>query len=250
MQTNTLSSETVEHVTRNEFHAGLLARKLPVVIKDGLADWKAVQTWSPDYLASVLGDRPVRVAVAAGHKYDYNATNSSFDQLTQFRKDTMPFSAFAAKVQKPGPAGEHYYLMQRPIRDDFPELLPDIRIPAWIEGRKMEINLWMGSQGNVTQMHYDRSENFLAEVHGRKHVRLFDPGQTELLYPYPRDSVMYYLSYVDCDNPDFERYPEFRKARPLEFVLEPGELLYLPAGWWHQVRSLDVAISVNFWWTD
>ena len=59
---------------------------------------------------------------------------------------------------------------------------------------------------------------------------------------------MNYLSYVDCDNPDYERFPKFRQAVALEGILEPGEMLFLPAGWWHQVRSMDLAISVNFWW--
>jgi len=60
--------------------------------------------------------------------------------------------------------------------------------------------------------------------------------------------VMYYLSYVDCDNPDYEKFPKFREARAWEGMLNPGEILYLPARWWHQVRSLQDAISVNFWW--
>ena len=72
--------------------------------------------------------------------------------------------------------------------------------------------------------------------------------QTELLYPYPLESSASHVSYIDLEQPDFARYPRFREACALAGVIEPGELLYLPAYWWHHVRSLQVSISVNFWW--
>jgi len=248
MLTRLWQSQTIQRIDARAFDAARMQERTPAIIVGGMDGWKAFGTWSPDYLASVLTDREVRVAVSKSHKYDYTAATTAFENLTQFQKVAMAFSQFTTKLQNARAAGEHYYLMQRPIQDDFPELLPDIRRPRWIDDRKVVTNLWVGSAGNVTQMHYDRDDNFLAEVYGSKHIRLFDPDQSDLLYPYPRESVMYYLSYVDCDHPDFEKYPKFREARPWECVLEPSEILYLPARWWHQVRSLDDAISVNFWW--
>jgi Cupin-like domain len=241
-------SQPIERIEARSFDAARLNTKTPAIIVGAMDEWKAVGAWSPAYLASLFQDRQVRVAVSNSHKYDYSTANTAFEDLTRFRREAMTFAEFVGKLQNAKETGEHYYLMQRPIQDDFPELLPDIKTPRWIEGRKAAVNLWVGSAHNVTQMHYDRDENFLAEVYGRKHLRLFDPGQSDFLYPYPTDSVMYYLSFVDCDNPDFDRYPEFRKARPWEGVLGPSEILYLPARWWHQVRSLEHAISVNFWW--
>ncbi|CAK0893360.1 unnamed protein product [Prorocentrum cordatum] len=48
-----------------------------------------------------------------------------------------------------------------------------------------------------------------------------------------------------------ERFPLLREALPdrLEAELQPGELLFLPAGWFHQVHSFGEHMSVNFWWT-
>jgi len=248
MLTTVWDSQAVERIDAKAFSLERLQQQTPAVIVGAMTDWRAVGAWSPEYLASVLRDREVTIAVSKNHKYDYNAAKTAFEPLTQFRREAMAFSEFIAKLLNSKATGEHYYLMQRPIVEDFPELVADIRRPSWIEGRKVDVNLWVGSADNVTQLHFDRDENFLAEVYGSKHIRLFDPGQSGFLYPYPKDSVMYYLSFVDCDNPDFDTYPELRKARPWECVLEPGEILYLPARWWHQVRSLEHAISVNFWW--
>jgi len=31
-------------------------------------------------------------------------------------------------------------------------------------------------------------------------------------------------------------------------VLKAGEFLFIPAFWWHEIESIDVAVSVNAWW--
>ncbi|MGH9759929.1 MAG: cupin-like domain-containing protein, partial [Blastocatellia bacterium] len=90
--------------------------------------------------------------------------------------------------------------------------------------------------------------NCFAQVYGRKSFTLFDPMQTEFLYPFPADTSLGHLSSVDIEMPDFTKHAKFRRARPMQCVIGPGELLYLPSYWWHQVRSLEVAISVSFWW--
>jgi ribosomal protein L16 Arg81 hydroxylase len=94
----------------------------------------------------------------------------------------------------------------------------------------------------------------LAQVVGRKRITLIPSFESHLVY----NHIGVY-SQVDCENPDLSRYPLFAKASKFETVLEPGEVLFIPVGWWHQVRSLDVSISVsctnfvapnNYRWTD
>jgi lysine-specific demethylase 8 len=43
-------------------------------------------------------------------------------------------------------------------------------------------------------------------------------------------------------------FPLFGEAEYVDCVLGPGECLYVPVGWWHYVRSLEVSWSVSFWW--
>ena len=61
------------------------------------------------------------------------------------------------------------------------------------------------------------------------------------------------ISIVDVDEPDLKTFPRFtealKEARQVE--LTPGDALYLPAMWWHDVRSLeDFGALINFWWRD
>lgn len=38
------------------------------------------------------------------------------------------------------------------------------------------------------------------------------------------------------------------EAHPINITVRAGEMLYLPAGWWHYVRQSDLSIAVNYWY--
>ena len=46
--------------------------------------------------------------------------------------------------------------------------------------------------------------------------------------------------------PDLNRHPKFRNATVTDVVVQPGETLFVPVGWWHYVRALDVSMTVSF----
>ena len=70
------------------------------------------------------------------------------------------------------------------------------------------------------------------------------------MYPGPGGTLLYlrrnYYSAVDPEHVDLARYPAFAGATVLDIEVEPGDLLFLPVGWWHWVRALDVSISATF----
>ena len=74
------------------------------------------------------------------------------------------------------------------------------------------------------------------------------PREGRRVYEHPFRSKLPRVSAVDPDAPDYDRFPRFRSAEKSVFDLAPGELLYLPGGWWHHVRSLEESFSINWWW--
>ena len=237
-------SLTVERISAASFGQKQLDRHRPVIITDALSDWKALGVWSPEYLASALKMRRVQVAISSGDRFNYRPQRGA--AVEEFQLETMDFPSAVARMSRPG--HEHLYVMQRSIPEQFPELLSDIKTPPWIRNQQTKINLWFGGANNVTPLHHDQPNNFYAQLYGRKRFTIFDPMETDFLYPYPVETEVGHISYVDVEQPDLIKYPNFRRARSYEFTIEMGELLYLPAFWWHQVRSLETAISVNFWW--
>ena len=111
-------------------------------------------------------------------------------------------------------------------------------------------NVWVSHRGVFTQSHFDELENFNIALAGRKRFVLSPPGFWEY---YPRSLVRGLgdkSRAVDFDDVSRERFPRLvaKLAQRRELILEPGQLLYLPLGWWHQVESLDeLNINLNFW---
>ena len=241
-------AQLIDRVSSETFAGEYLDQNRAAIITDALSDWDAIGKWSPDYFSSALTTKRVTVAVSSEAQFNYDPNKGIDEESARYRYAQMDFGTAVSAICQDRPGHEHYYLMQRSIPDEFPELLQDIRTPAWLDYQQPAVNLWFGSAQNVTPLHYDHTNNFFAQVYGRKRLTLFDPMQTDLLYPYPLEASASHISFIDPEQPDFENYPKFRQACALTGVIEPGELLYLPAYWWHHVRSLQISISVNFWW--
>jgi hypothetical protein len=112
--------------------------------------------------------------------------------------------------------------------------------------------IWLGN-ALTTPTHLDEWFNIGCVVLGRRRFTLFPPEQIANLYVGPLDYAPTGapMSLVQLHAADFERFPQFRaalaQARAAE--LGPGDALFIPPLWWHNVESLDpLNVLVNFWW--
>ena len=48
---------------------------------------------------------------------------------------------------------------------------------------------------------------------------------------------------IDPEDPDLMKHPNYRHVIERRVTLHPGDAIFLPVGWWHHVRSLDISIS-------
>lgn len=115
------------------------------------------------------------------------------------------------------------------------------------------VNLWASKQACTSSLHYDPHNNMLCCVEGQKQIRIVPPSFAPEIKAQKafHDSANHagadlwdILSWTSKGQKvvDLGEYPQ-------EFILNPGDALFIPAGWWHQVKSKQGTLAVNFWWT-
>ena len=140
---------------------------------------------------------------------------------------------------------QELYLASAEFLDRLPSLRDDFSFPDYTWwGRASNTLMFVGGAGARTPLHFDFSHTLLAQIVGRKRFRLFSPDQTSSLDPLPRELFQTFSRL------DLAQSEGAGDGARFDFVLEPGEMLFLPHGWWHAVDSLEPTISVTrSWWT-
>jgi hypothetical protein len=231
--------ERRSRLSRQEFFENYYSQNRPVIFTDMMGDWSAMSQWSPEYLRTKYGN--VQVEIQANRN-----TDPEFELNKNRLKTIVKLSEYVDMVVRGGETN-NYYLTANNGALDRPELkslLDDIQMfPEFLDGSDThnKVFFWFGPAGTITPLHHDANHLMMAQVSGRKRWKIISPNQTPLLYNY-----VGVFSKVDCESPDCDRYPLFSNARIIETVMEPGEVIYLPVGWWHQVKSLDISFSVSF----
>lgn len=225
----------------SEFDHQFVSGGQPAVIRGGVCASSKCGEWNWEHLRQRVGEHRVRLVSSATGVFNPNVgvdvseetLNEALNRLTGQGDDSQ----------------EHFYVMQQSIPDRFAELADEVGDPPLMptRGTVRHTNLWLSGAGCVTPLHFDRKHNFLVQIEGRKELTLFHPKETPKLYPALHSSHRH-ISEVDLDAIDHERFPRFAEAVAETVILNPGEELFIPSGWWHHVRSLDAAISVNFFW--
>jgi hypothetical protein len=210
----------------------------PAIFSGVMAD-QVASRWDVSYLRTKLAERSVDV-VSHDHARIY------WDPKLGLPTRKMRFDEFADAVFVRRDPGFSY------LQDDvnsFPIIKDDYQLPAMMADKGLfRAKFWLSGPGLITPLHYDPVETFHWVIRGSKRFICYPPG-VRRFYPFPADSTAPFISQVDPDQPDLDRFPRFRGAQPIEFTVEAGEILYLPAFWWHQVYSEGaVNLSINFVW--
>ncbi|KAM7528899.1 hypothetical protein LguiB_032309 [Lonicera macranthoides] len=213
----------------------------PVILSDCMAHWPARAKWNDiNYLKNVAGYRTVPVEVGKNYL------------STEWKQELITFSDFLERIlHNDCTSAVPTYLAQHQLFDQIQELRRDIIIPDYCfagGGEIRSLNAWFGPAGTVTPLHHDPHHNILAQVVGKKYIRLYPASLSEELYPHT-DFMLSNSSQVDLDNIDEEEFPKVVDLEFIDCILEEGEMLYIPPKWWHYVRSLTTSFSVSFWWS-
>ncbi|HEY1298589.1 MAG TPA: cupin-like domain-containing protein [Chloroflexota bacterium] len=233
---------TIAAPSAQEFRRDFFRPGRPAILEGLMDSWPATRSWNPEYFKQRIGDKQVMVQVAPDGVFGLDPEKGG----PRYSPRLMAVRDYVDAMQTAASGGDRYYIQRLSIPHAAPELLSDFSTPPYVKPNRVYLtNLWFGPGGNVTRLHYDVPSNFFAQVYGHKRFIIFPPGETRKLYPYRTKA--YNMSQVNIERPDLSTFPRYGSARHLEFVIGPGQMLFLPSFWWHQVYSEDTGISINFW---
>lgn len=230
--------DRVERLSLDEFRSRYFRRKRPVLITGMAQDWPALGKWSFAFFRDLADDRNVTIEMG-----------NVLQGQTAFEKSS--FRGYVEQLMAPQPSESaggqgRRYLSLFNIFEQFPALRDDVDFSLLTSLTRWHYTFgWLGPKGTLTGYHIDWIDNILAQIQGRKQLWLVPPDLSYCMYPSSKYDFRSTLSQVDPDSWDRRRFPLFEQVRPIPVVLEPGQMLFIPRGWWHRVQSLDPSISVN-----
>lgn len=226
---NTISAEDFKHYYYNAMK--------PVVIKNLAKQWPAYNKWTWDYFIDIVGDKEVGV---------YNNVKSDAYTPINTADAYMKFGDYLKKV-KAGPLDLRIFLFN--IFQHAPQAVADFTWPedlmkGFVKKYPM---LFVGGQGSVTHIHFDIDMSHILHTQfiGRKKVLLFPYEEQHKLYRKPWEvlSMANFANY--SEGFDYKNFPAVSLAKGYEVILEHGDTLFMPAGYWHHMEYIESGIAMS-----
>jgi ribosomal protein L16 Arg81 hydroxylase len=230
-----LKIDVVDDISAEDFKRFYLIPQKPLLIKGGIIKKTDAYTkWTIDFFKKEMGDLMVDI-------YDNNAVKNETTALTKgtFK---MKFANFLDIIEKNEPTSLRMFLFNgfkyNPrLQNDFPK-------PPHLKGLPNLGFLFFGGKDTSVRMHFDidNSNVLMTQIKGRKRVLLIAPEYSRYIYKIPFGS----FTLVDFENIDCEKYPALKKVKGYDFVMNDGDSLFMPSGYWHYNTYLDGGYALSY----
>lgn len=209
--------------------APFTAQTGPRLLRGWANSWTAMQKWTARFFIETYGHLSVEVR-----------------RSRPAAQRSLTVAEYFGSIHEVAGTRDGWYLSDWKIVGPIAALRRDYQVPTafqcWTERLPAEQNpelrwLYIGPAGSGKPLHRDvmMTAAWNAVISGQKRWRFYSVDQAPLLYE----------GAVDAFAPDLHKHPLFREATAIEFVQGPGDLVYTPSGWWHQVENEQACISVT-----
>ncbi|HEY8719111.1 cupin-like domain-containing protein [Pengzhenrongella sp.] len=208
----------------------------PLVLRSAAAAWPAIRRWTFAYLASLSPDRTVQLVVGSR-------------ETSQTRFETSTLGEYLLSLDgSPASGAEPRYLKEFDLLAESPRLRDDVRRKQLFPpGSLTSSTTWIGPAGARTGLHHDLLDNLAVQLVGRKRFYLARPGTVETAGAVsPKYDQWARLSLFDVAQLAADGAASQQPNVDFFVVdLEPGDVLYIPATWWHEVENLTPSVLLS-----
>jgi len=231
---NTQPVERVKRITPDEFINAYVKPQKPVVIEQLIEDWPAKKLWSFDYFKSIAGDLvvPLYDSKPITSNYMYNEPQAKMklkDYIDLLQEKPTDLRIFLFNLIKARPH----------LQDHIKTLNLGLKIIKSLPF------LFVGGQNSKVFMHYDIDLANILHIHleGEKDCLIFPPSETKYLYKVPNSLKTH--DGIDFLKPNFQKFPALALAKGYKTRLHPGQILYMPEGYWHHMHYKTPGYSIS-----
>ena len=240
----------------------LMAAQQPAILKGLARHWPLVQRGlegadrAIGYLKPFYNGRPIVGYTGQPEIKGRYFYNDQVDGLN-FQAERVQLDVYLERMRARlgDPDGPSFYIGSTDVDGHLPGLSSENHLVlhhVMFAQNPPIVSIWIGNRTTACA-HYDMSHNMACCMVGQRRFTLFPPEQVHNLYPGPLELTPggQVVSMVDLKAPDLDRYPRVREALAAGEMaeLEPGDVLFYPALWWHQVEALDAFnVMINYWW--
>ncbi|MFN6470961.1 MAG: cupin-like domain-containing protein [Nostoc sp. SerVER01] len=228
-------------ISSDEFTKNYVELGKPVIISGVISNWSAFDGWSLKNFKNLSPDLNIYAKTFSNKQIEIcRLTMKKYIELIEnYEKD-------------PENNSRPPYCHDLPLFSLIPSLIEDVKqfpieyLPKWYWYKWWRYcQFFLGSSNSITPLHFDclLTNNIFFQIAGRKQFTILLAEDAKYCY---RQGWRWFR--VNPENPDFNQYPNYKNARPITFIVNPGEILYMPPGTLHHVRSLDMSISFNIDW--
>lgn len=259
--TTTRTGTAVTRVAQLEvenFISDYLLKNQPVIVTGAMRRWDALKNWTPSYLANRFGNERVQVY---GDLFRLTNITSLSEYLNKYfgrsgakrdSREVVPYVRWYSHLigDDRVPWADDVF---RQLKDEWgrPDFFPadSFVLPYCPSSESIDPSrdwfpargLFISAEGGRTRLHADPwcSDALLCQIYGEKEFVMYDSSQGSFLTAGGKS--------VDVEAPDLHAFPDFPRAREAaRDTLRPGEILLVPAGWYHHFKSTSDSISLTW----
>ncbi|MEH2243335.1 cupin-like domain-containing protein [Nostoc sp.] len=239
------SIERRYRLSAQEFKSIYVDKSQPVIISGIIQDWDCFKKWSLEYFKKLAPTTRI-YAKQFSSKNEIGLNHFSLEEYSDILENYEINYRHNKEIDKPP------YCHDLPMFSLVPKLINDVTsfpldyLPKWYWYEWWRYcQFFIGASNSLTPLHFDclLTNNIFFQIVGQKQFTILLADHAKYCYRYN-----WRWFKVDPENPDLDKYPEYKNAQIIQFILNPGDILYMPPGTLHHVRSLDTSISFNIDW--
>lgn len=238
-KSKTIQIERVSGLTDKELQDKYFKKHIPVIIEDRASGFKCMNKWTPEFLKENYGDTIIPLVspdVKTLERLEHTETTLK-EIIECFESgDTTKYARF----------NDLFY--------QYPELMDDYD-KKWFQKMKLKtgvgdlFNIFIGAGGTKTALHSACSVNLFTQVYGEKKWTIIPPEYDSIVNPLVT-RTQFFVTELDPENVNEKINPSYDYLQKYECILKPGDMLYMPSCWWHQVTNLSASIGFAYRWFD